>query len=573
MPRHLVQGLAFLRAALLLGGGEGVVGGQRDGLGDVPVQGRFNATHLRFIDVDPVTDELVRGTADLALARGIAGAVGAAAGLGDLVLEVGVEQGQAGGETFEVVPDEADFLAQALLRLEAGVTDDDCRVATATGDLAPVIHGGADVRRAITTGYATLDGPLLGRVIDPVQAWRPVGAVVLVAVHAQAAGQGEGFGQAPFVFGKQCPRPAGQLVDAGRRGQLVALVAEVFVFVLATESGDVRIAEERHLRIEHGVFQFHAPAGVLDLLALQVAFAGEAVPAPGMGDGEIGAVVVVATVGSARRTAFVRVALLLGLARFQGDVVVFIRGERQLGRGAVGALLVEAVDDMVFVAARTLAVQLQADQVVDQRPGDEGIGAVVVARVGAVLEGRFGADAAVPLRGNLAGDDVDHPAHGVGAVQRRHRPAHHFDTFDSFQRWHPALLDTGAVTVRASGTRVLAFAVDQHQRVLGGHAANADVAGAGATGDHHARHIAQGIGDVTVGFVLDLLAGNDRNRRRRILDLLGETRRGHHHVVQLQRLGLGSGVRGVQRAEGEREAGFAESRGHEDLSLRNVKVA
>ncbi|MNP42492.1 hypothetical protein D3C76_1362630 [compost metagenome] len=103
-------------------------------------------------------------------------------------------------------------------------------------------------------------------------------AVVFVAVHAQAGGQREGFGQTPLVFGKQRPGPTRELVDAGRRRQLVAFVGEVFVLVLATNRGDVRLAEVRHLCVEHSVFQLHAPGRVFDLLALQVAVRGDAFP-------------------------------------------------------------------------------------------------------------------------------------------------------------------------------------------------------------------------------------------------------------------------------------------------------
>ncbi|MNS57939.1 hypothetical protein D3C72_908410 [compost metagenome] len=335
----------------------------------------------------------------------------------------------------------------------------------------------------------------------------------------------------------------------------------------------MRIAEERHLRVKHGVFQLHAPARVFDFLALDVGVSGDGFPTPGVADREVGALIVTEAVGRSRRLAFVGVTVLLGLACLEGDVVVLIRRKRQLGRTTVGVLFVEAVGKVVFVTIRRLPIELQANQVLDQRPGDEGAGAVVVAGVGAVLEGRFAAHAAIPVGGHFAGDDVDHPAHGVGAVQRRHWPTDHLDAFDRLKRRHPALLDPGTVTVRTGRPRVLALAVDQHQRVLGGHATDADIAGTGATGHHYTRNILQGIGHITVGLVLDLLAGNHRNRRRGILDLLGETRGGNHHVVQLHGLlAFGTGLGGVQRAEGNGEAGSSKKRGHVELSLRNVKV-
>ncbi|MNN79019.1 hypothetical protein D3C81_1956250 [compost metagenome] len=42
---------------------------------------------------------------------------GAATGLGNLVLEVGIEQGQPGVEPLPAIPQQGDFLTDALLRL------------------------------------------------------------------------------------------------------------------------------------------------------------------------------------------------------------------------------------------------------------------------------------------------------------------------------------------------------------------------------------------------------------------------------------------------------------------------
>ena len=43
-----------------------------------------------------------------------------------------------------------------------------------------------------------------------------------------------------------------------------------------------------------------------------------------------------------------------------------------------------------------------------------------------------------PFLGHLAGDDVDHAAHGVRAIQGRHRPTNHLDAFDGGHRRHEA---------------------------------------------------------------------------------------------------------------------------------------
>ena len=118
-------------------------------------------------------------------------------------------------------------------------------------------------------------------------------AVVLVTVHAQAAGQGELIGQTPLVFGEQRPGPAGKLVEGSRRGKLVALITQVFVLVLTAEGRGVRVTVERRLGVEHSVLQLHLAAGVLDFLALQVAVGGDAFPAARVAHREMRTVVIV----------------------------------------------------------------------------------------------------------------------------------------------------------------------------------------------------------------------------------------------------------------------------------------
>ena len=75
---------------------------------------------------------------------------------------------------------------------------------------------------------------------------------------------------------------------------------------------------------------------------------------------------------------------------------------------------------------------------------------------------------------------------------------HHLDALDGRQRRRPAALHARGIGVGAGLAGVLALAVDQDQRVLGAHAAQADVLAIGAAGDHHAGHFHQRVGHVAV---------------------------------------------------------------------------
>src|SRR5690606_37093857 len=75
------------------------------------------------------------------------------------------------------------------------------------------------------------------------------------------------------------------------------------------------------------------------------------------------------------------------------------------------------------VAVVVAAAHRETDLAGDQRPVQIHVGRAVVAELIVPLRGQALAHGAVPALGDLAGDDVDHAAHGVGAGQRRHRPA------------------------------------------------------------------------------------------------------------------------------------------------------
>src|SRR5690606_38076258 len=88
-------------------------------------------------------------------------------------------------------------------------------------------------------------------------------------------------------------------------------------------------------------------------------------------------------------------------------------------------------------------------------------------------------DGAAPGLGDLLRDDVDHAAHGVGAIQRGGRAADDFDALDGVHRRHVAELVAAEVVGVDVAVVVLALAVDQDERVVRAHAAHGNAALAG----------------------------------------------------------------------------------------------
>ncbi|MNO53188.1 hypothetical protein D3C76_436260 [compost metagenome] len=133
---------------------------------------------------------------------------------------------------------------------------------------------------------------------------------------------------------------------------------------------------------------------------------------------------------------------------------------------------------------------------------------------------RVQADAALELIGRALGDDVDHPAHGAGAVTRRRRPAQDLDALDRFGR-HPVGFATGvtvAVPAVAHGvTGAGRLAVDEDQGVFRPHAAQVDLPVVAArTAGAVAGQVDPGLATDQLGQViarrvtLDVFFGDDR---------------------------------------------------------------
>src|SRR5690606_23691444 len=106
-------------------------------------------------------------------------------------------------------------------------------------------------------------------------------------------------------------------------------------------------------------------------------------------------------------------------------------------------------------------------------------------------------------------------AHGVGTVQSGSRATDDLDTLNGFERRQEVDRSAGLTTVQTEGVVTLqGTAVDQEQGVVGSHAANADRLFDTTTGNLYARHMLQGVGEVGVGFLLQLVGGDDGNRSR-----------------------------------------------------------
>ncbi len=133
--------------------------------------------------------------------------------------------------------------------------------------------------------------------------------------------------------------------------------------------------------------------------------------------------------------------------------------------------------------------------------------------------------------GALAGDDIDHAAHGARAVEARHRAADHLDAIDVAERVDAKIV--GAVRVRRIVDR---HAVAQHQHLVGVGAAD-ERAGVAALAarlhDVHPRHRAQRLDQRAVAAGVDGRAIDDGDAGGDLVDQRGDAGGGDDLVGQL----------------------------------------
>src|SRR5690606_9284582 len=196
---------------------------------------------------------------------------------------------------------------------------------------------------------------------------------------------------------------------------------------------------------------------------------------------------------------------------------------------------------------RVAAVKHAAAQGDAELVGDDGAAQVEirlagVAGVTILLEPGFQPDRTAPFLRHLAGDDVHDATHGIGPVQRGHRAADHFDALDGREGRDEAGRGVAETVGRDVARRVLTATVDQNQRVFAGHAADADVqiarlAGCAAYVD--ALDVAKCVGQIDERFLFKVFTRHYRDRGRRRLDFLFETRCRYHDRVELLHVVVG----------------------------------
>ncbi|MNZ96048.1 hypothetical protein D3C78_1152250 [compost metagenome] len=198
------------------------------------------------------------------------------------------------------------------------------------------------------------------------------------------------------------------------------------------------------------------------------------------------------------------VALVVAGAEVQLQVLAVVNQPDQVGHQRPVLPLFAGMGAVVgghagFPRSLVTAVEYQvAEQaILDQRPG--GIDRAVV-NVATLAGGRVLVAVAQRAFGLVAGaaqDHVDHPAHGVGAIQRGHRPTDHFDTFYRAQGDGRQVEVVGVVAGQGVA-RVDPAAVDQQQGVVGVQATHLDLVAAvgGRRGDADAGHFGNRFGKV-----------------------------------------------------------------------------
>ncbi len=162
-----------------------------------------------------------------------------------------------------------------------------------------------------------------------------------------------------------------------------------------------------------------------------------------------------------------------------------------------------------------------------------GIGPFAPQRKGAVGEGFFG-------------DEVDHPADRIRAVQRRCAVAQHFNPVNGGE-WNGVQVHSRAV----DGVVAQATAVEQYQGLVGADAAHVGKAGPAGSGPHRtggvlyrlvAGHPLHQLGGRGHAFVAQLLGAQNGDRHRGFGIDPANRRTGHLHALQLGGGGCSGGV-------------------------------
>ncbi|MNN01642.1 hypothetical protein D3C81_1142680 [compost metagenome] len=259
-------------------------------------------------------------------------------------------------------------------------------------------------------------------------------------------------------------------------------------------------------------------------------------PLPRVAEGLLAAVEVVLVAVHAGATQLVAPAFLVAAQQVEAEVVAFRQLVAERQATGLPRLALDFRDAVVFLQwrgapAQVLGVQRQAEAAADRSAGHRRQH-VAIARAGIATQRSH----AMPLWLGLAGDDVDHAAHGLGAVERRHGATDQFDALHLVDR-HPAVLVIRVADHVVGGGN--APAVDQHQRVPILHAADADVLPPAhlATAQDDARQAAQRLQQVGRALGLDFLGTDHGHRRRRVCHGMFALAGGDGRRIELERIG------------------------------------
>ena len=256
-----------------------------------------------------------------------------------------------------------------------------------------------------------------------------------------------------------------------------------------------------------------------------------------------------------------------GLVHIQPDIVIAAGRQRQLGAQTVLAALcrrrvactgglcgARGQHPVGRIAVEGAATHGQAQHVLLDGAVDVEAALVLVAPFAVLWNTGAHADFATPLLADLARDDVDHAAHGVRAIERGHGAANDFDTLDGRHGGHEAGQRRTKAVGRDVARHVLAAPVDQDQRVVAGHATDADVETAGLAGAAHhinAFHALQGFGQIAEVLGLKFLARHDGDGGRGIFQLLLEAGGRDNHLLHGGLPGLCKSIAGACGGSGQ----------------------
>jgi len=166
-----------------------------------------------------------------------------------------------------------------------------------------------------------------------------------------------------------------------------------------------------------------------------------------------------------------------------------------------------------------------------QRAGNIQFGSHVIAELALFLKGATHGNAGRRLVEVLLGNDIDHPTHGIGTIERGGRTTDHLDALNGIHgRNMVELVATEVVRVDVTMI-ILATPVDQDQGVIRAHTAhgNRGLAGLVAGFPHiHPFQLTHRIDHRRKRAAVQLLLTNHGNAGRSLRDLLFETGSGHH---------------------------------------------